>query len=351
MIESGHFRFHVVGDRILHVDARLFYKHRGLERAAEGATLADGLRRTSRAPARRCCGHERGRLRTGLSRTRSGSAATRELRARAHGPARARAPLQPPQRHRRRLRRRRLRRRRRPASPRCKERARRLNAALDRAPLPVRHPSRSAAANSTSTTSAARGRARATLARDSRATRHAAWRELLFNGSFMDRLPDIGDRRRAGRAALGCVGPAARAAGVADDVRATARGSPTTASSRHRSDAPPATSRRVSSSAPSSSCRRLDLLDAPARRPVRPGDGRAATAAEPRDRRRPRREPARRDHAASSSATATASAGSGCAPARTRTGPQSPTPQPSNLLPDFPLINKSFELCYACVDR
>jgi Ni,Fe-hydrogenase III large subunit len=22
-----------------------------------------------------------------------------------------------------------------------------------------------------------------------------------------------------------------------------------------------------------------------------------------------------------------------------------------NLLPDFPLINKSFELCYACVDR
>ena len=23
----------------------------------------------------------------------------------------------------------------------------------------------------------------------------------------------------------------------------------------------------------------------------------------------------------------------------------------NNLLPDFPLINKSFELCYACVDR
>ena len=22
-----------------------------------------------------------------------------------------------------------------------------------------------------------------------------------------------------------------------------------------------------------------------------------------------------------------------------------------NLIPDFPLINKSFELCYACVDR
>ena len=24
---------------------------------------------------------------------------------------------------------------------------------------------------------------------------------------------------------------------------------------------------------------------------------------------------------------------------------------PGNLLPDFPLINKSFELCYACTDR
>ena len=33
IIESGHFRFHVVGERILHLDARLFYKHRGLERA------------------------------------------------------------------------------------------------------------------------------------------------------------------------------------------------------------------------------------------------------------------------------------------------------------------------------
>ena len=24
---------------------------------------------------------------------------------------------------------------------------------------------------------------------------------------------------------------------------------------------------------------------------------------------------------------------------------------PGNLMPDFPLINKSFELCYACADR
>ncbi len=49
VIESGHFRFHVVGDLILHVDARLFYKHRGLERAAEGLALSDALPVVARA--------------------------------------------------------------------------------------------------------------------------------------------------------------------------------------------------------------------------------------------------------------------------------------------------------------
>ena len=50
VIESGHFRFHVVGDRILHLDPRLFYKHRGLERAAEGRSADEG-----RAYAQRAC--------------------------------------------------------------------------------------------------------------------------------------------------------------------------------------------------------------------------------------------------------------------------------------------------------
>ena len=44
VIESGHFRFHLVGEKILHLDARLFYKHRGLERAAEGSSLEQGTR-------------------------------------------------------------------------------------------------------------------------------------------------------------------------------------------------------------------------------------------------------------------------------------------------------------------
>jgi hypothetical protein len=49
IIESGHFRFHVVGESILHLDLRLFYKHRGLERAAEGRSLPDGLAYAQRA--------------------------------------------------------------------------------------------------------------------------------------------------------------------------------------------------------------------------------------------------------------------------------------------------------------
>ena len=54
---------------------------------------------------------------------------------------------------------------------------------------------------------------------------------------------------------------------------------------------------------------------------------------------------------APSSSTATASGACACAPAPTPTGPRSRTRRAGNLLPDFPLINKSFELCYACVDR
>lgn len=49
VIESGHFRFHVVGERILHLDLRLFYKHRGLEDAAIGSTPEATLALAQRA--------------------------------------------------------------------------------------------------------------------------------------------------------------------------------------------------------------------------------------------------------------------------------------------------------------
>ena len=36
VIEPGHFRFSAMGERVLHLDARLFFVHRGLEKLAEG---------------------------------------------------------------------------------------------------------------------------------------------------------------------------------------------------------------------------------------------------------------------------------------------------------------------------
>ncbi|MDL2280736.1 NADH-quinone oxidoreductase subunit C [Selenomonadales bacterium OttesenSCG-928-I06] len=43
IIEPGHFRFGVVGDTVLHLDARLFFTHRGIEKIAEGMSLDKAL--------------------------------------------------------------------------------------------------------------------------------------------------------------------------------------------------------------------------------------------------------------------------------------------------------------------
>jgi Ni,Fe-hydrogenase III large subunit/Ni,Fe-hydrogenase III component G len=43
IIEPGHFRFSSVGEMVLHLDARLFYTHRGLEKRIEGMSVADGF--------------------------------------------------------------------------------------------------------------------------------------------------------------------------------------------------------------------------------------------------------------------------------------------------------------------
>jgi Ni,Fe-hydrogenase III large subunit/Ni,Fe-hydrogenase III component G len=39
IIEPGHFRFSAIGERVLHLDARLFFTHRGIEKLAEGREL------------------------------------------------------------------------------------------------------------------------------------------------------------------------------------------------------------------------------------------------------------------------------------------------------------------------
>ena len=187
VIESGHFRFHVVGERILHLDARLFYKHRGLERAAEGRDARGRRSHSRRAPAPRARSPTRVAYAQACEET-LGLAADGRARPGTDDPARARAALEPPQRHRRRLRRRRPRRREQHISPR----------------------SRSARAASTPGSPAiascsARSRWREPLDLDAAAVREAreelqdsatdaerGWRELQFNASFQDRLPDVG---------------------------------------------------------------------------------------------------------------------------------------------------------------
>jgi len=48
IIEPGHFRFHAVGEKILNMEERLGYVHKGIEKRFEGLTVAEGVRLASR---------------------------------------------------------------------------------------------------------------------------------------------------------------------------------------------------------------------------------------------------------------------------------------------------------------
>ncbi|MEO5700989.1 MAG: NADH-quinone oxidoreductase subunit C [Casimicrobiaceae bacterium] len=48
IIEPGHFRFQVVGEKVLRLEARLGYVHKGIEKRFNGMTLADGHRLAGR---------------------------------------------------------------------------------------------------------------------------------------------------------------------------------------------------------------------------------------------------------------------------------------------------------------
>ena len=43
IIEPGHFRFTTIGEKVLNIEARLFYTHRGMEKRIEGLTAIDGF--------------------------------------------------------------------------------------------------------------------------------------------------------------------------------------------------------------------------------------------------------------------------------------------------------------------
>ena len=198
VIESGHFRFHVVGERILaHGPAPLLQAPRPRAR-----------RRGPHAPSRRCAYVQRACAACAVSNTVAYAQAVedalglrpdRELARRADGAARARARLQPPPRHRARSA---------PASASrpgsmafaaLKDRAQQTERARVRPPLPVRH-GRSRRAGRSRSTPLTPTTLRAPSSRELRADCAAAWRELEFAGSLQARLDGVGvldARRRA----------------------------------------------------------------------------------------------------------------------------------------------------------
>lgn len=343
VIESGHFRFHVVGDRILLLDARLGYKHRGLERAAEGRTLAEGLAYATRACA--ACWVTNAVAYAHACEDAMGLVPSREV-------ARARTILLELERLWSHLN---------DIGAVCAgvglaagtnrfaaltEDARRLNARLTGHRFLFG--SVKVGGSELLLDTATVAEARETLARLRReGTR--AWRELLFNASFMDRMPDIGIVSPEDAAALGATGPTARASGLEADVRATSPrlaydGFVPTLVRRRAGDVQARLEQRALEVL---QC--LDVLDGLLERPVGPSAAEAGSE-------RSTIGIGRVESPRGATSCIVERDGDRVARLRLRTGSYANWPvvahaAADNLLPDFPLINKSFELCYACADR
>ena len=343
VIESGHFRFHVVGDRILHVDARLFHKHRGIERACEGLPLAYGVRTLARA----CAG-------CWVTNAVAYAHACEELLGQQPTPevSRARTILLELERVWNTLN---------DIGAICAgvglaagnnrflaltDEARSLNARLTGhrflfGTVTVGGSDLGLDAHATAA-------ARETLARIRRDSSRA-WREILFNGSFMDRMPDIGVVNAEAALSLGVVGPAARAAGVPEDVRTVSpglayAGFEVAALRRQAGDVQARLEQRALELLP---C--LDILDRLLTGPLRPAANDAAGPESPIA-------VGRVESPRGATTCVVERDGDRVGRIRLRTGSYANWPAVAfaaadNLLPDFPLINKSFELCYACVDR
>ena len=176
-----------------------------------------------------------------------------------------------------------------------------------------------------------------------------SWRELLFNASFQDRLPEIGVLTRADAERLGTVGPAARAAGLAEDLRAGGR-------RLAYGDFVPVAPKRVSGDVQARLEQRaveltqtFALLDGLLDGRVRPVAAAAGGAQGPLG-------VGRVESPRGATTCVVERRGDRIERLRLRTGSYANWPAVAHaavgdLLPDFPLINKSFELCYGCVDR
>ena len=343
IIESGHFRFHVVGDRILHLDARLFHKHRGLERAAEGSDAGEGI-----AFARRACAA------CAVSNTVAYAHAWEEALGLVPTPelARARTILLELERLWSHLN---------DIAAICAgvgfaagntsfsaftERARRLNATLTGHRFLFDTVTVGGSAWSLTREEVAHARSELDAIRSESGR---AWRELLFNASFQDRLPDVGVVGADDARALGAVGPAARASGVADDARMTSPrlaydGFGPVSPRRAVGDVQARVEQRAVEAQQT-----FDLLDRLLDGPVAP----SSTVAGGRETEIGI---GRVESPRGATLCVVERDGGRIARLHLRTGSYANWPvvlhaAAGNLLPDFPLINKSFELCYACADR
>ena len=344
VIESGHFRFHVVGERILHLDPRLFYKHRGLERAAEGRELVEGL-----AFAQRACGACAAASSVAYAlacESVLGLAPSRELR-------RARTLL---------LELERLYNHINDIAAVCagvgfaagnmafaalKERALRLNQAL--AGHRFLFGSIEVGASSLDLTSMAVDRARGEL-RELKQDTAQAWREIQFSPSVQARLVGVGVLGRKDAVRLGAVGPAARAAGLKLDTRVASPG--LWYGSSFTAVVPPGGEGDVAARL---DVRALELAEVFAILEELLSDPVRAEAASPGGPTTAMGV-ARVESPRGETVCVVEPAKSRVGRLHLRTGSYANWPAlafatADNLLPDFPLINKSFELCYACVDR
>jgi Ni,Fe-hydrogenase III large subunit len=343
VIESGHFRFHVVGDRILQLDARLFYKHRGLERAAEGKSLEEGAMYAARACAAcavtngvtyaHACEHALGleptaelaRVRTILLELERTWSHLNDIAAVCAGVGLAAGNS---------------------FFAGLTERARRLNQALTGHRFLFGTVSVGGSALELHLDDVQTARAElAALHREAA----SGWRELAFNSSFQDRLPGIGVVTAPDATRLGAVGPAARAAGVAEDVRAVSNrlaydGFEPAVSERPAGDVQARVEQRALELWQS-----FALLGGLLAHPVAPA------AATPTGRER-EIGIGRVESPRGATSCIVERSGNRIDRLRLRTGSYANWPvvayaAADNLLPDFPVINKSFELCYACADR
>ncbi len=347
VIESGHFRFHVVGERILHLDVQLFYKRRGLEAAAAGRPLRDAT-----AYAQRACGacavantvayahaceaalglhpnDQLRRARTLLLELERVYNHLHDISAICAGVGFAPGTM---------------------AYASLKERAQRVNLLLTGhrflfGAVSVGEGGLSLGPDEIN-------RARREL-REIGEEHAIIWRQLQFASSLQNRLADVGTLTLRDAERLGAVGPAARAAGLRKDVRTDSPRlsyggfDPVVAQPAHGDVGSRMAQRAVELE------QSLALLDDLLTNPLLLGE---AIPADDGDAGGRRFGIGRVESPRGRTVCVIEREGGELRAMHLRTGSYANWPVlahavAGNLLPEFPLINKSFELCYACVDR